>query len=60
MSANSVSHFTATKVKFLRIAYLAALKRGDESFPFEGQELLVAYAKYLLEYLDSQFDNHKE
>jgi hypothetical protein len=32
--------------------YNQALKAEKTSFVFEGQEVLVAYAKYLIEYLD--------
>jgi hypothetical protein len=38
----------------LRKAYNAALAAGKEVFQFEGHDLLVSYAKYLLEYLDSR------
>lgn len=46
---------TPEKTKALRKAYLAALEAGQETFDFEGNTLLVAYAKYLLEYLEGQF-----
>lgn len=31
------------------------IAEGKETFRFEGHEILVPYAKYLVEYLDSQF-----
>lgn len=51
--------FTATKVKALRRAYNAAVKAKKDTFIFEGSELVVTYAKYLLEYLDGEFRRSK-
>lgn len=39
----------------LRVAYNQAVKDGKELFVFQGDEYLVAYAKYLLEFLDNEF-----
>lgn len=36
----------------LRKAYQAAVDAKQEVFTFEGHDLVTAYAKYLLEYLD--------
>lgn len=36
-----------------RKSYEDAQKNGIEQFIFEGKEILTAYAKYLLQYLDS-------
>jgi hypothetical protein len=47
--------FTPEKRDQLREAYEKAKAAGAEVFTFEGHELLVAYTKYLLEYLDSMF-----
>lgn len=47
--------FTQDKRDALRRAYDTAVKAKHETFTFEGSELLVAYAKYLLEYLDGEF-----
>ena len=44
--------FTREKRDALRRAYDAATHANVEQFMFEGHVLLVAYAKYLLEYLD--------
>jgi hypothetical protein len=41
-----------TKRDGLRKAYEAALAAGKDVFQFEGHDILVSYAKYLLEYLD--------
>jgi hypothetical protein len=47
--------FTHGKVRALRRAYNAAVRAGLEEFDFEGQTLLTAYAKYLLEWLSWHF-----
>ena len=46
-----------TKEAFLKFkkAYELALNQKNESFFFEGNEFLVSYAKYLIEYLEPQF-----
>lgn len=36
----------------LKLAYTKAVEEKVESFMFQGAEILVSYAKYLLEYLD--------
>jgi hypothetical protein len=38
----------------LKKAYNKAVKENKDTFVFEGQELLVSYAKYLIEYLTSR------
>lgn len=48
-------YFTRTTLKALKNAYHNALIQGKEEFQFEGHTLLVSYAKYLIEYLDSEF-----
>jgi hypothetical protein len=45
-------NFDATNKEELRRAYQEAVSAGEESFYFDGSEILVSYAKYLLEYLD--------
>lgn len=47
--------FTAQKTRELRKAYNRALHTNQNQFAFEGREVLVDYAKYLLEYLESEF-----
>jgi hypothetical protein len=50
--------FTPEKFKQLKKEYNIAVKEGKESFMFLGQyELLTSYAKYLIEYLESKFEN---
>jgi hypothetical protein len=46
--------FTPEKVKKLRRYYDRAVRAGDDEFVFEGNQLLVGYAKYLLEYLEGK------
>ena len=47
--------FTPDKVTKLKAEYKKAVDDGVTSFIFEGHELLVSYAKYLIEYLDTVF-----
>jgi len=46
--------FTKKKTDELRTAYNQMRADGEYKFKFEGHELLVGYAKYLLEYLDDR------
>lgn len=46
--------FTPAKLRSLKAAYKKALANGVEHFTFEDKPLLVSYAKYLIEYLDTQ------
>jgi hypothetical protein len=48
-------NFTPEKVRELQAAHDAAVDAGKDEFLFEGHAVLVAYAKYLLEYLATQF-----
>jgi hypothetical protein len=45
------------KLKRFRRAYKNA---KTEVFEFEGAEFVVGYAKYLIEYLDGLFTEHKQ
>jgi hypothetical protein len=47
-------NFTKEQIKELRVGYKNAVIEGLEQFPFRGDIIVTAYAKYLLEYLDSQ------
>jgi hypothetical protein len=49
--------FDRAKRDALRDAYEAAKAAGQEVFQFDGHDILVSYAKYLLEYLDGRFGN---
>lgn len=53
-SKDSVS-FTPRKLKKFRKAYTKCLDKGDEVFTFEGNEFYAGYAKYLIEYMESEF-----
>jgi hypothetical protein len=52
ISERSMVEFDRDKRERLRKHYEQAKKEQKESFMFDGRELLVSYAKYLLEYLD--------
>ncbi len=39
-----------------RKAYAVAVKAGHESFVFDGNEFVTSYAKYLLEWLTTEFE----
>ena len=56
MSQNEI-HWTAAKFKRFKAALEMARKlsaNGNDVFLFEGNEFVIAYAKYLVEYIDSQ------
>lgn len=43
-----------TDILQLRRLYKSAVTNGEEQFIFRGNILLTSYAKYMLEYIDSQ------
>jgi len=47
--------FTPRLLRQLKDDYARAREAGVQSFVFRGHEVLVAYAKYLIEYLDGRF-----
>lgn len=47
--------FNAEKAEAFREAYRQAVKNNQTQFQFEGHDLLVEYAKYVVEYLDLKF-----
>ena len=47
--------FDREKTEQLRTKYDAAIRTNKLVFDFEGNELLTAYAGYMLEYLDAKF-----
>jgi hypothetical protein len=55
MSSNNVE-FTKEKLDRLIKVYQYAVRENKQTFWFEGHEYLVAYAKYLIEYLKNKFD----
>lgn len=49
--------FDRGKLHALKAAYNRAIKAGksrDDAFGFDGQLLIVGYAKYLIEYLETK------
>jgi hypothetical protein len=52
--------FTEEKYKELKQLYKIACDTGKDIFQFEGNELLTAYAKYLIEYLSDKFERNKK
>jgi hypothetical protein len=44
--------FTKARVKQLRQEYAVALAAKQESFVFDGRQMMTSYAKYVLEYLE--------
>jgi len=46
--------FDKDKLENLKAFYKKAVDTNQEQFVFEGHDLLVAYAKYLIEYLESR------
>jgi hypothetical protein len=47
-------NFDAAKVERFRKRYERAVREGEEVFKFEGKDILVGYAKYVLEYLEGK------
>jgi dihydrofolate reductase len=45
---------TPKNYRQFKAAYKKALKAGKEIFIFGGHEVLVSYAKYLIQYLDGE------
>jgi len=50
--------FTPESREELRQLYDAAVSDNKESFMFQDNEVLVGYAKYLLQYLDMVMEPH--
>ncbi len=46
---------TEQSLKQLKKQYDKAIEDKQEVFTFQGHELLVSYAKYLIEYAETQF-----
>lgn len=58
MTETPTIEFTKEKLERLRRAYRLAERQKVETFTFDGHELLVRYAKYLIEYLDTKFGSN--
>lgn len=48
--------FTEDKFKKFKKAYKEADKQSQLSFMFEDKEILVTYAKYMIEYLSDHYE----
>jgi hypothetical protein len=48
--------FDKQKYLYLKSDYETARINGHENFIFDGHELYIEYAKYLIEYLQSKFE----
>jgi len=46
--------FDKARLKRLKTAYDLTIEKKQKSFIFEGRELLVSYAKYMIEYLEGR------
>jgi len=44
-------------LKELKRLYKLAIKNKESMFTFQGQVLVVGYAKYLIEYISTRFNN---
>lgn len=49
--SNRTINFTVHKLKSFKKVLSAAEQKQQDTFKFEGNEYLVSYAKYLVEYL---------
>ncbi len=52
---NDRVNFDREKLVRFKKAYAAAVRTGNQQFTFEGREVVVGYAKYMIEYLEMQF-----
>jgi len=50
--------WTSGKLALFKKAFSKAVNEEKEVFSFEGHDFLVAYAKYLIEYLSYRFNGH--
>ncbi len=48
-------NFTPVKYALLKEAYKEAKHNNKEMFVFEGHDILVSYAKYMIEYLGMKY-----
>lgn len=56
MTENNMVSFDPKKLLRLKKAFVKAVDDGAESFTFDGREWLTMYAKYVIEYLDREFE----
>lgn len=46
--------FTPESFRSFKKLWAVSAQQGDEQFTFEGHEFLTAYAKYLIEYIETR------
>lgn len=54
MAQPEMISFDKEKLKMLKKDYQSAVDNNVESFVFDGHELLVSYAKHMIEYLEGK------
>lgn len=52
-------NWTLPMLKRFKRAYKLAKMKAEDPFMFDGNEFVISYAKYLIEYLDSKFGGDK-
>jgi hypothetical protein len=60
MSERKMIQWSPEKLQKLKVAYCAAKDQGKKSFLFNGDEFVVDYAKYLIEYLEGEFSRFNQ
>lgn len=53
-----IVRFDRPKFERFKRAYEDAVKRGEHVLTFDGAQYAMSYAKYLIEYLESQLKKH--
>lgn len=46
--------FDRAKLERLKLRVKEAVEKNEETFTFEGNEFVLSYAKYFIEYLESR------
>lgn len=59
MSQQVIIQWTRPMLKRFKRKYRAAVKNNEHLFLFDGHEIMTAYGRYLIEYLDQQFGKDK-
>ena len=54
-----VLNLSKADLERLKTAYRRAVDAGETQFTFDGHELVVSYAKYLIEYVEGQLKRKK-
>lgn len=52
----SMVTFTPEKLDLFKKAFVKAVGGEQDQFTFEGREYVTGYAKYVIEYLDGEFN----